>query len=575
MLALCLSALFPTLCGAGGVFADKLAMRDGQGDLTADLIRQKAAHQAMYETFSANAIAVPVATFQSRLQVSRVGIFNRVAAGTLRVRGNAGETMMSHFYVSEGWSQVPGQTGNQGIDGLFVKRSSPKGDIVKFQVVDSKVGDSKLEHRDHGWQLSPEWTRYNLEKCLRAAEKEYGKNPSAELAKQIADYKHMIAMIDKGYVPPARVYHAEIKVNAQSGRTELVCENGRVDFAAGKPVIKSTGNPMRVDMQTPDALLSKPMLKARNKWYASIEENMTKVGIPKWVSKRISATLKQSIQDGSISSSKDANKFIRDKVVAYQKAVNYTVVAGASVAAGTVLGLSVVAHDWVVNGSVDSATWKRAGTSAAVGTVAAAGMTVAQAGLTKVVVRQIAKYQIKHSANRATQKLVALAAKKGVSNAVKKKLEKKILSETAKLFKEYGAKIGGGVAAVVGSAFGVYEVCSAVGKLQRGEISKQDSVVYGSIGGLNISGAVAVCFLGGPVAWAVGGFTFVVGGAYSIYHENRREKIIGERLDKEAEDLARFNAEWRRKKLEKYMNDLKVGAMDDEKLGWAAISKSL
>ena len=568
ILVACLSALSPVAFCAPGVFASRLAADEDHEDFES-LSMKKDAHQGMYAILTGSAIAMPLAVEQARLQASRAGIYHRMAAWTLRVRGNAGETLMSHFYVAEGWGQVPGQTGNQGIDGLFVKRG-PSGHIVKFQVVDSKVGGSTLQKTKHGWQLSPEWTRNNLKNLLRAAEKAYAKSPSSKLAGQIADYKQMLSMMDRGYVPPARVYHAAIRVNAKTGRVELVMENGKVDFASDRSsyTIKPSGKPMRVDMQTPDAQMPKRMLNARNKWYNSIEENLAAAKAPRWLNKHIVSSLKKSLQDGTITSSKEANKFIRDKLASYEKAVSYSKVGGLALAAGVVQGASVVMHDWVM-GSVDASTWSRAGVSAAGGSVAAIGMATAQAAVTRSLANRIATYQVTHSTKAATQKLVAEATKKGASNAAKKKLAAKISSRTTKLLKS--GKIGGGVAAGVGGVFGVYEIGSSYYRLRRGEISKQDAVVYGSLGGANIAGAVAAYFVGGPVAWIVGGVTLVAGGGYSLYQEH----ALAKRMAAEEDDRARYNTERRRQQLREYLRELETGAVDDEVLGWKAIEKSL
>ena len=165
--------------------------------------------------------------------------------------------------------------------------------------------------------------------------------------------------------------------------------------------------------------------------------------------------------------------------------------------------------------------------------------------------------------------MVAEATKKGASNAAKKKLAAKISSRTTKLLKS--GKIGGGVAAGVGGVFGLYEIGSSYYRLRRGEISKQDAVVYGSLGGANIAGAVAAYFVGGPVAWIVGGVTLVAGGGYSLYQEH----ALAKRMAAEEDDRARYNTERRRQQLREYLRELETGAVDDEVLGWKAIEKSL
>jgi len=73
--------------------------------------------------------------------------------------GSATEGLMTNFFEGSGhWKTIPGQTGRQGIDGLFVKRNS-NGQVVDVLVAESKYGSSKLGKNLNcgGNQMSKEW----------------------------------------------------------------------------------------------------------------------------------------------------------------------------------------------------------------------------------------------------------------------------------------------------------------------------------------------------------------------------------------------------------------------------------
>lgn len=74
--------------------------------------------------------------------------------------GEVTESLMAHYFKISGWTQIQGQIGRQGIDGLFVKLD---GDVIKdVLVVESKYSGSKLGMTNHGTQMSETWVRKKL-----------------------------------------------------------------------------------------------------------------------------------------------------------------------------------------------------------------------------------------------------------------------------------------------------------------------------------------------------------------------------------------------------------------------------
>ena len=539
------------------------------GVFSSDIDESKSNHDAevhanMFRTFSAQATTVPYLSVNTKIAESQLRDPTSVAARSLRVRGNVGESMMDDFYLSEGWDKVNGQTGNQGIDGLYVRRGQ-SGQIERFQVVDSKVGGSALQNTKYGWQLSPQWTRKKLVDCLNAAKQAQAQHPTMEGNQRIRDYERMISMMDAGYVPQGRVNHYELRKN-ENGTINLIQQNYKAVFAEknGKPTLTPSGKPMRIDMQKPDALLGKKMCKARNNWYSQLEEQLKKEGgTPSWVAKRMVNSLKNKIKANEVVTSRDVNKHLRDGMLKYRKARNFTVGTSVVVGIGLAQGGMSLLHDWAV-GNYDDKSMARAGSTALKSSLAGAAIGATHKAATIGIARTIAKRQLEKSASKSVQGIIVRATVKGASNAAKKKLERQVTKKAASLIPKVGKALGAGV----GGAFGAFETGFAVYQLQQGTISKQDAVVYGSIGGLNVAGAVAAYFFSGPVGWVVGGVALIGGGAYSIYREREQRKIA----TWEEISRARYNAQSRRQRIENRIGLLKSESLSEEELGWQAVS---
>lgn len=74
--------------------------------------------------------------------------------------GEVTENLMVHYFKSSGWTQIEGQIGRQGIDGLFVKMED--GVIKDVLIVESKYSGSNLGSTNHGTQMSETWVRKKI-----------------------------------------------------------------------------------------------------------------------------------------------------------------------------------------------------------------------------------------------------------------------------------------------------------------------------------------------------------------------------------------------------------------------------
>ncbi len=69
---------------------------------------------------------------------------NKIQGRLNHVNGHAAECVMHKFYTNSGWTQIEGEIGRNGIDGLYYKKK--KGTIREVLVAESKWNTSKL-----GW----------------------------------------------------------------------------------------------------------------------------------------------------------------------------------------------------------------------------------------------------------------------------------------------------------------------------------------------------------------------------------------------------------------------------------------
>lgn len=74
------------------------------------------------------------------------------------INGASTECVMHHFYTNSGWTQIEGEIGRNGIDGLYYKKK--RGQIREVLVAESKWNTSRLGFSGKGKtvkQMSQEW----------------------------------------------------------------------------------------------------------------------------------------------------------------------------------------------------------------------------------------------------------------------------------------------------------------------------------------------------------------------------------------------------------------------------------
>ena len=87
------------------------------------------------------------------------------------VMGDAAEGLMQDYFTQSGWQSLSGQTGRQGIDGLFVKTDA-NGTIKDILIAESKYNTSQLasDLKCGGNQMSAAWVQCKLSSLIQDAE---------------------------------------------------------------------------------------------------------------------------------------------------------------------------------------------------------------------------------------------------------------------------------------------------------------------------------------------------------------------------------------------------------------------
>ena len=94
--------------------------------------------------------------------------YKKIQARLNIINGASTECVMHHFYTNSGWTQIEGEIGRNGIDGLYY--SKKRGQIREVLVAESKWNTSRLGFSGKGKtvkQMSKEWVLRAIDKLVR------------------------------------------------------------------------------------------------------------------------------------------------------------------------------------------------------------------------------------------------------------------------------------------------------------------------------------------------------------------------------------------------------------------------
>jgi hypothetical protein len=136
--------------------------------------------------------------------------------------GSVSEQVMIRHFESTGWTQISGQVGRSGIDGLFVKRNA-EGIVREVLAVESKYNTGTLQPTQHGQQMSREW----MDKKIRNLRSRQPDEPTYRRVEELVSAGHYRArlwtmLVDRGeiWIDLQRIRSASDKVD------ELVMDPG-------------------------------------------------------------------------------------------------------------------------------------------------------------------------------------------------------------------------------------------------------------------------------------------------------------------------------------------------------------
>ena len=93
---------------------------------------------------------------------------NQIQAKLNIINGASAECVMHHFYTNSGWTQIEGEIGRNGIDGLYYKKKNNT--IKEVLVAESKWNTSRLgfsgKHKTIK-QMSQEWILRTMDKLVK------------------------------------------------------------------------------------------------------------------------------------------------------------------------------------------------------------------------------------------------------------------------------------------------------------------------------------------------------------------------------------------------------------------------
>jgi len=162
--------------------------------------------------------------------------------------GEISEQVMVRHFEGTGWTQIEGQVGRSGIDGLFVKRNA-QGVVREVLVVESKYNTSVLQATNHGQQMSQDWLEKKLSN-LRI------RQPDETTYRKVED------LVRAGYYRARlwtmRVENGEIKIDLHRVRSV----SDKVDELVEDPGTRVTVPPSAIRIAAPSNSFEKAIADA-------------------------------------------------------------------------------------------------------------------------------------------------------------------------------------------------------------------------------------------------------------------------------------------------------------------------
>ena len=159
---------------------------------------------------------------------------NQIQARLNIVNGYSAECVMHKFYTNTGWTQIEGEVGRNGIDGLYFKKK--KGVIREVLVAESKWNQSRLGRSGKNKlvkQMSQEWVLRTLNKLQK-----HKPLPEYESIKKLVQHDQYRARLFRMF--PVGKYKIQIHIykikNKGMGNFDTFIENKLRPIKIAEPV---------------------------------------------------------------------------------------------------------------------------------------------------------------------------------------------------------------------------------------------------------------------------------------------------------------------------------------------------
>jgi len=172
--------------------------------------------------------------------------------------GDVAENVMHDYFKNSGWSQLEGNVGRNGIDGLYVKRKN--GVIADVLFVESKYNSSKLSKtKDGSKQMSKQWLSKKLDTLMVDAKKKGH-------TKNMKEYENILNLVKKDhykarlwkFIPKGEgKYLIEVKKIVSNGFSNI-----KISALTGKSSYKINGTV--IDTKNPTTPYMKKMSNSIN-----------------------------------------------------------------------------------------------------------------------------------------------------------------------------------------------------------------------------------------------------------------------------------------------------------------------
>jgi len=204
-----------------------------------------------------------------------------------KMNGDTAEYVMHKLFKKNGWSQIHGEVGSNGIDGLYVKYDK-NGNVRQVMVAESKYGNANLGTNKYGTpeknvkQMSQKALGYQVENLMKDNEKKLQEAIASNDKAKIKEYRLLQKQysqigkhIEKGNYK-ARLFHLKMEGNTLSFNVKKILPNGETSILKqslfGRENYKFNG--LKIDFDNPKTKFEKSLVKYYNHGrYKALQKN--------------------------------------------------------------------------------------------------------------------------------------------------------------------------------------------------------------------------------------------------------------------------------------------------------------